>query len=176
VTFMALRPGRTVHRIERPYTRVSQKNPRKSYVKGVPFPKIHQFEMGNKNGNFDAVLYLVAKESKQIRHNALEAARVVAHKFLEKKLGAENYFMKILKYPHHVIREKPIATGAGADRYSQGMRLAFGKPAGVAVQVFAGEKLAMIKTKKESVKIAKEALKKFGLKIPTPISIVVEAN
>jgi len=171
---MALRPGRTMHRIERPYTRVSQRNPRKSYVKGVPFPKIHQFEMGNKNGEFDTTLYLVVKNSMQIRHNALEAARIVAHKFLEKKVGHDNYFMKILKYPHHVIREKPIATGAGADRYSQGMRLAFGRPVGVAVQAFAGDKLVMIRTKKEFVPIAKQALKKFGLKIPNKFSIVVE--
>ena len=124
---MALRPGRTVRKIERPYTRVSKKVPRKSYVVGVPFPKIHIFEMGNKEGDFDVTLYLIAKNAVQIRHNAMEAARIVAHKFLEKKIGTSNYFMKILVYPHHVLREKSIATGAGADRFSQGMTLSFGR-------------------------------------------------
>jgi len=171
---MALRPGRTVSRLERPYTRVSQKNPRKSYVVGVPMPKIHQFRMGNPNVDADVTLYLVAKDLGQIRHNALEAARVVAHHFLEKKIGAQNYCMVILRYPHHVLREKPIATGAGADRYSQGMRLAFGRPAGVALQVRKeNTPIVMIKTKKEFLNIAKQALMKFRYKLPLRCSIEV---
>ncbi len=171
---MALRPGRTVRKIERPYTRVSKKVPRKSYVVGVPFPKIHIFEMGNKEGNFDVTLYLIAKNAVQIRHNAMEAARIVAHKFLEKKIGTSNYFMKILVYPHHVLREKSIATGAGADRFSQGMRLSFGRPTGTAVQVRKGQKIVALKVAKQNIEIAKKALKKFGLKLPTPIRIEIE--
>jgi len=171
---MALRPGRTVRRLERPYTRVSQKNPRKSYVVGVPMPKIHQFRMGNPNVDANVTLYLLARDLVQIRHNALEAARIVAHQFLEKKIGTQNYYMVILRYPHHVIREKPIATGAGADRYSQGMRLAFGRPAGVALQIRKrGLPIVMIKTKKEFLEVAKQALKKFRYKIPTRCSIEV---
>ena len=171
---MALRPGRTMRRIERPYTRVSRKNPRKSYVVGVPGLRIHQFEMGNREGNFNLALYLVSKKAVQIRHNALEAARIVAHKFLQKKIGESNYFFKILVYPHHVLREKPIATGAGADRFSQGMRRAFGKPVGTAAQVDEGQRIAMVKLNKEHLKFGKEALKKFGSKIPTPVRIEIE--
>lgn len=171
---MGLRPGRTMRKPERPYTRISKRVPRKSYVVGVPYPKLHQFEMGNKEGEFERVLYLIAKDSVQIRHNALEAGRVVAHKFLEKKLGSSNYFMKILVYPHQVIREKPIATGAGADRYSRGMAQAFGKPVGKAVIARSGQKLVEIRVNRENVEVAKHALKKFGSKIPTGIQIVVE--
>ena len=170
---MGLRPGRTVRQIERPYTRVSKRKPRESYVVGVPVPKLHQFEMGNRLGEYDTVMYLVAKNAVQIRHNALEAARIVSGKFLEKTLGT-NYFFKILLYPHHVIREKPIATGAGADRYSQGMRLSFGQPTGTAVQLDKGQKLVLLRINKNNLEIGKKALKKFGLKIPTPIRIVVE--
>ncbi|MEM5834447.1 MAG: 50S ribosomal protein L16 [Candidatus Aenigmatarchaeota archaeon] len=169
---MALRPGRTMRRIERPYTRISKKVPRKSYVVGVPYPKTHQFEMGTRK-EYDLTLYLVAKNSVQIRDNALEAARVVAHKFLEKNLGS-NYFFKILLYPHHVLREKPIATGAGADRYSRGMRLAFGKPVGTAVQVKEGQRIMMLKLDKENLEVGKKALKKAGLKISTPVRVEVE--
>lgn len=171
---MPLRPGRTMRRIERPYTRVSMKVPRKSYVAGAPFPKTHQFEMGNKDGEFDLTLYLCAKKAVQIRDNALEAARVIAHKFLESKLGSSNYFLKILVFPHHVIREKPIAQGAGADRYSQGMRLAFGRPVNRAVQTKEGKRLFMLKIKKENLEIGKKALKKAGLKLPTPVKIEIE--
>ena len=170
---MALRPGRTTRKMEKPYTRVSKKAPRKSYVVGVPVPKIHQFEMGNRTGEYDTALYLVAKQSVQIRHNALEAARVVTTKFLEKMLGT-NYFLKILLFPHHVIREKPIATGAGADRYSQGMRLSFGQPAGTAVQIKEGQRLIVLRIKKENLEVGKKALKKAGLKISTPVRIEVE--
>lgn len=167
---MGLRPGRTVSKIERPYTRQSKKVPRKSYVVGVPFPKIHQFEMGTR-GIYDKIFFLVCRNSVQIRHNALEAARIVAAKYLEKTLGT-NFFFKILKYPHHVLREKPIATGAGADRYSQGMRQSFGVPSGVAVRIFQGENLMMLKVAKGNEVIAKTALKKAGLKIPSPIRVV----
>lgn len=170
---MALRPGRTVRRIERPYTRVSKKVPRKSYVVGVPFPKTHQFEMGNSQGEFNTFLYLVAKNSVQIRDQALEAGRVVANKFLESKIGSSNYFMKILTVPHHVLREKPIATGAGADRYSQGMRLSFGKPVGLALQVKEGQKLVELRINKENLEVAKAALKKFGSKLSTPTRIEI---
>lgn len=171
---MPLRPGRTVRRIERPYTRVSKKVPRKSYVAGAPFPKTHQFEMGNREGEFDLTLYLVVKNPAQIRDNALEASRIVAHKFLESRLGSANYLMKILVFPHHVIREKPIAQGAGADRYSQGMRLAFGRPANRAVQAREGQRLFMLKLKRENLETGKKALKKAGLKLPTPTRIEVE--
>ena len=170
---MALRPGRTVRKKERSYTRISKKVPRKSYVVGVPGLRLRQFEMGNKEGEFDTVLYLLAKRGVQIRDNALEAARIVSNKFLEKKLGKSNYFLKILTYPFHVIREKPIATGAGADRYSRGMKLAFGKPKGRAVQTKPGQKLVELRLKKENIEIGRKALKKFGAKIPTPIKIIV---
>ncbi|MEM7825995.1 MAG: 50S ribosomal protein L16 [Candidatus Aenigmatarchaeota archaeon] len=169
---MALRPGRTMRKIERPYTRVSKKVPRKSYVVGVPYPKTHQFEMGIK-GDYDLTLYLVPKNEVQIRDNALEAARVVAHKFLEKRLGS-NYFFKILVYPHHVLREKPIATGAGADRYSRGMKLAFGKPVGTAVQCKKGERIMMLKINKQNLETGKQALRKAGLKISAPVRIEIE--
>lgn len=168
---MGLRPGRTIRRVERPYTRVSKRVPRKSYVVGVPFPKTHQFEMGNLKGDFDTVLYIVAKNPVQIRDQSLEAARIVSHRFLESKVGASSYFMKILLYPYHVIREKPIATGAGADRYSEGMRLSFGKPAGTAIQIKANQRLIELRINKENLEIAKLALRKFGLKISTPTKI-----
>jgi len=169
---MPIRPGRTTRQIERPYTRQSRRNPRKSYVVGVPFPKTHQFEMGTK-GNYDTTLYGIAKQHVQIRDNALEAGRIVATKFLEKTVGT-NFFMKIMLFPHHVIREHSIAQGAGADRFSQGMRHNFGHPIGTAVQIKEGQKLVMVKVNKENYEIAKKALKKISLKISTPMQIVAE--
>lgn len=168
---MALRPGRTVRKMERPYTRISKHVPRKSYVVGVPQPKLHQFEMGTR-GEYPLTLFLIAEQSIQIRDNALEASRVVINKFLEKELGT-NYFLKILVYPHHVLRQKSIAMGAGADRYSQGMRQSFGSPSGKAVQIKVGQKVIMLQVNKEHLETAKQALKRAGLKLSTPTRIKV---
>lgn len=170
---MPLRPGRTTRKIERPYTRVSKRVPRKSYVVGVPHPRIHVFEMGKKEGNYDRVLHLISKRHVQIRDNALEASRIVAHKFLEKKLG-DSFFLKVLVYPHHVLREKPIAMGAGADRYSQGMRMSFGVPKGLAVQVKEGQRIMTLCVNDENLDIGKKTLKRAGLKLPTPVIIEVK--
>jgi len=169
---MPLRPGRTTRKIERPYTRQSKKVPRKSYVVGVPFPKTHQFEMGTK-GEYDVTIWGVAKDAVQIRDNALEASRIVATKFLETKLGT-NFFFKILLFPHHVIREHAIAQGAGADRFSQGMRRNFGRPQTTAVQVRKGQKILMLKVNSSNLELAKKAMKKASLKMPTPLRIEVE--
>jgi len=129
--------------------------------------------MGDRKGSYDTALYLVARQSVQIRDNALEAARIVSTKFLETKLGT-NFFMKILIYPYQVIREHSIAQGAGADRFSQGMRRNFGHPVGTAAIVKKGQKIFMIRVAKQNVELAKTALKKAGLKISTPTRIVEE--
>lgn len=171
---MALRPGRTLRKIERPYTRVSAKVPRKSYVAGVPQIKLHQFEMGTKNKEFELTIYLVGERAVQMREQAVEAARIVGQKFLETKVGIDNYFMKVLAYPHQVIREKPIATGAGADRYSRGMSLSFGKPVTSAIRTKKNERLFMLKINKIHLDLAKKGLKKISLKLPTPSRVVIE--
>lgn len=169
---MALRPGRVSRTVKRAYTRVSKSVPRKSYVVGVPFTKIHQFEMGTK-GNYDTTLYLISNRKVQIRDNALEAARIVSTSFLEKNVGTE-FFMKFLVYPHNVIREHSIAQGAGADRFSQGMRANFGNPVGKGAHIRENQRLIMIKLNKDNLDIGKAALKRASSKIPTPCRIEIE--
>lgn len=172
---MALRPGRSYRKLERPYTRQSRRVPKKGYVKGVPKPKITEFELGTK-GEYDNALFLVAERSVQIRHNALEASRIAAVQELEKNIGkGAAFFIKIRVYPHHVLRENALATGAGADRFQQGMRMSFGKPIGTAAQVRSGQKIIEVRVNKQSLDIAKRALKKAGYKLPTPTRTAVES-
>ncbi|MEM0324984.1 MAG: 50S ribosomal protein L16 [Candidatus Aenigmatarchaeota archaeon] len=170
---MALRPGRCFRRIERPYTRISYKVKSKNYIPGAPPAKVRQYEMGNKDLTDYIELKLIAKEDVQVRDNALEAARVICNKFLERKVGNSNYYLKIIKYPHHVLREHPIAMGAGADRYSQGMRLAFGRPIGRAVQLFKGEAIILLRIKKEFLNLGKKALEIAASKLPKGYRIEV---
>ncbi len=169
----SLRPGRCYVDVKnKPYTRISTRRPRKSYVKGVPTSKIHQFEVGNIKGDFPLAYHLVSKENVQIRSNSLEAARVIATKYLTKKLGESGFFLKILVYPHHVLRENSMATGAGADRFSQGMRRSFGRPIGQAAIVSEGQRLITVKVPANAADTVKEALRRAGTKLPASCSVV----
>lgn len=169
---MGLRPARCYKKLERPNTRVSKRKPRRSYVKGVPDPKIHRFEMGNVKKKFSSSAVLVSSDAVQIRHNALEAARVAANKAMS-EVGTDNYFLKILIYPHHVMRENPLATGAGADRFQTGMRKSFGKPIGLAARVKRNQSLIKIMVDSSKKSAAKRALKVASSKIPARCKIVI---
>lgn len=169
---MGLRPAKCYRKIERPYTRQSKRKPKLSYVKGAPSIKIRKFELGNPKKQFPLRYGLFVKEDVQIRHNALEAVRVALNKVLEKNLGKENYFAKILVYPHHVLRENVLATGAGADRFQTGMRLAFGKVIGTAAQVKQGQQIVEVRANKGAEDVVKKALKVASSKVPVPCRIM----
>ena len=164
---MPMKPARCyTHFSGPPYTR-------KEYIPGVPPPKISKFEMGNIKGEYDYVLELVVLEAGQIRHNALEAARVMAHKYMSTTVGENNYFLKVRVYPHHVLREHKMMAFAGADRLQEGMRHAFGKPVGTAARVYPGQAVMEIRVKKEHIEHAKEALRRGGSKLPLPTRIII---
>ncbi|MHC1631199.1 MAG: 50S ribosomal protein L16 [Methanotrichaceae archaeon] len=164
---MARKPASMYRRRERPYTR-------KKYMGGVPGSKVVHYDMGNLNTEFPVTLTLVVKEPCQIRHIALESARIAANRYLMKYVGRVNYHFKLRVYPHHVLRENKQATGAGADRVSSGMRHAFGKAVGTAARVSAGQKVFTVSTTPQNAIHAKAALKGAGHKLPTPIQIVVD--
>ncbi len=171
---MALRPGRCYTRPHRAYTRQSIKVPKKGYVKGVPRAKITEYELGKK-GKYDKSVFLISGSDIQIRHNALESARVIVVQTIEKNLSrGGSYFFKIRVFPHQVIRENPLATGAGADRFQQGMRMSFGKPIGTAAKVKKNQKLMEIQVNNADVGAAKSALNKARYKLPGQCKVVFE--
>ena len=164
---MVRKPGRMYREVKgKAYTR-------KEYMGGIPNPRIVQFEMGNPDAEFPLTLRLVAEETCQVRHNALESARIAANRFIAKRAG-QQYHLKIKPYPHHVLRENKVAVGAGADRISDGMRAAFGTPVGTAARVSAGQTVMFIRTTEANLEAAKTALRKAAYKLPTPCRIVVE--
>jgi len=161
--------------LERPYTRKS-KYRAKQYVRASPNNKIVRFDMGNPKKEFGYIVELRTKEPIQIRHNALESARQTSNRVLEKQIGKTDYHMKIRKYPHHILRENPLASGAGADRMSTGMKKSFGKPIGVAAQFKPGQAIMSVKVNKNHVLTAKEAMRKAKNKMPCACSIsIIEA-
>ncbi|MEK6808784.1 MAG: 50S ribosomal protein L16, partial [Nanoarchaeota archaeon] len=103
-------------RIERPYTRVS-KFREKSFIRTTPQIKVVMFDMGNPKKEFEYTLNLHSNALLQIRDNAIESARETANRLLEKTIGLNSYHLKVRIYPFHILRENPLATGAGADRF-----------------------------------------------------------
>jgi len=150
-----------------PYVRVE-------YIAGPPMPKITKFVMGNPRRRFQYRLMLISPEPVQIRHNALEAARIAVNKVLNDEVGGENYLLWIKPYPHVILRENKMIATAGADRLQEGMRRAFGKPIGRAARVSGGEPIIEVYTDREFLDAAKKALKVGGSKLPIPIKIEVQ--
>lgn len=146
---------------------------RKKYIRGSPASKIVKFTMGNPSGKYKYQARLIAEREVQIRHNALEAARIASNRVLSEKLG-NNYHLKILPYPHVVLRENKMIFGAHADRLQDGMRNAFGKAIGLAARVKNGQSLIIANINKDGIEAASIALKRGSAKLPTPCRVVVK--
>ena len=146
---------------------------RREYTGGIPQSTLLQFETGTPQKEFPVTLLLVTNERCQVRSQALEAGRIAANRHLEKHVGKNNFFFKVRCVPHHILRENKQATGAGADRVSQGMRRAFGTNVGTAARVMQDQPVFELRTNAEFGKRCKEALRKAGMKMPAPCRIEV---
>jgi large subunit ribosomal protein L10e len=157
------------------YRNVKQRSfTRKKYMGGVPRSQVIHYDMGNRTATFPISLSLLADERCQIRHTALEAARITANKSMTAAAGREGFYMKLRPYPHEVLRENKQATGAGADRVSSGMRGSYGKNVSTAARISKGQKVFTISVEKKHFIAAKDALRKAGHKLPTPTRIIVD--
>lgn len=146
---------------------------RKEYTGGIPQSTLLTFETGTPQRDFPVTMLLVANERAQIRSQAIEAARIAGNRHLEKHVGKNNFYFKVRVVPHHIIRENKQATGAGADRVSQGMRRAFGTNVGQAARVYQDQAVFELRTTKEFARRGKEALRKSGMKLPSPCRVEV---
>lgn len=172
---MSLRPARVYREHPgQPYTRQSRKKENDNYIAGAPGPKINIFEMGNKQGDFDKRVSLQVEKECAIRCNALEAARVAANSYLKKQLELENYHLKVKVYTHHVLRYRPQAEVAQADRFYSGMRKPFGRPIGRAALVDEGQEVIIVRTDEKSLDHAQKASKRAGMKLPVSFRVVTE--
>jgi len=150
-----------------PYTRGK-------YIHGSPPPRISKFTMGDTRASYEYKVSLVAQAPIQIRHNALEAARIAANKVLLDKLGETGYVVRLRPYPHIVLRENRMIATAGADRLQEGMRRAFGKPVGRAARVRAGQAILDLYVNQPHVDLAKEALRVSSSKLAAVCKVTVE--
>jgi large subunit ribosomal protein L10e len=148
-----------------PYTR-------KEFIKGKPQPKIAKFQ-GGKRGEYDFCVQLCSNEKVQIRHMAIESARLAANKTVEQTTGETGYFSVLRVYPHILLRENKMIATAGADRLQEGMRRAFGKAVSLAARVKQGQCIMEVHVKKEHLDVAKKALTGACVKLPITPSIKV---
>jgi large subunit ribosomal protein L10e len=165
---MPQKPARCyTHQQKPPYTR-------KEYIHGVPPPKITKFVMGNTKLSAEVVVTLRSMERGIVRHNALEAARVMVYKFLSTEVGEQNFLLIIKKYPHQVLREHKMMAFAGADRLQEGMRRAFGKPVGLAAVIESLDEIIEIRGLAQHTELLKEGLRRAASKLPIKCSIEIK--
>ncbi len=165
-------------RLERPYTRFS-KYKGKGYVKARPGKKVIKYDMGDlkpTKEKFPVIAKVISKDSLQVRANAIEACRVQVLRILEQGLGKTGFYFRIRMVPHHVLRENPLAAGAGADRLSTGMKHSFGKPIGTAAQIKKGKVLMEVWAPEGKEGIVREALESGIKKLPLKGTIIVESS
>ena len=165
---MGKRPGHCYRKADRPPF------VRRRYIHRQAASRIVSFDMGNTKEEFEAELSLVGLERCQIRHQALEAARIASNRHMTKIAGRKNYHLRIRVKPYHYLRENKMIAGAGADRVQDGMRKAYGKVIGVAARVKPNQSPITIRVNRDHIKTAMKALKKAAPKMPTPCNIVFD--
>jgi len=162
-------------RIERPYTRTS-KFRKKAYIRARPNSKVVRYHMGDQVTPFDTTILLRSKVNIQIRDAAMESARQTSNRHLQKYIGKTGWRAILRAFPHHILRENPLAAGAGADRMSTGMKRSFGKTVGIAAQVKKGQAIYQIDCPKKDLIFAKEAIIKASKKLPCSCIVEVIDN
>lgn len=172
---------------DRPYTYISKRNDKTKNLRTNCRFKVYQ--TGNKKLQKDyyGKISLYVTEDLQIFEKLLETTRLLLltkmNKTTKKKLSRNEFFFKYYKYTHQVLRLKTVVSaqkGISVDRISKGMKLAFGKPEGLAVRTrhvkIPEAFIELFLSKKyydKYLRQFKEDLKKVALKTPLRKKLVV---
>lgn len=147
---------------------------RQEYIRSVPQSKITKLTIGDPKLNFEFAVSLIASQNSIISSNALEAVRITINRALTKTIGQGSFVIKVVTYPHLILREHKFMGFAGADRISQGMGKAFGKPTGRAARVKNEQKIVTVSVNQTGIDATKRALKRASKKLPTKYKINIE--
>ena len=134
--------------------------------------------MGNipafEQGKFPIIINLISLQQVQLRDNAIEAARQSIHKDLETNFLGQYYFA-VKVYPHHILRENKMLTGAGADRMQTGMTQSFGTAIGRAALIKKNQSIFLIAVNSEkALQVTRDAIAKIKAKLPCTTRTIVE--
>ena len=168
-----LRKANCYRTVKRAYTRKS-KFKKKGYIKAVPNSRVVRYQMGDSKREFPKKVKLISKNTFQLRHNAIESCRLIVNRNLNEKLGTKGYFFQLNIFPHHVLRENKMLSGAHADRLQTGMKHAFGKTVGTAAQIKKGKTIFTVHVEEKDINIAKTSLKKAMPRMPGTAEIVIQ--
>ena len=148
------------------YTRIE-------YIHSKPPPRVTRFTLGDTRLDYDNRVNMVAPHSVELSGKSLEAARVTANKVLGIEAG-QPFLLKVVTYPHEVVRAHRFMGFAGADRLSQGMRRSFGRANEKAAEVSAGQPILSVFCMESGIENAKTALTRASKKLPIPCRIEIE--
>ena len=140
---------------------------RREYIAGKPQIKIARFSSGQAKNDYDYKIELLATAKIQLRHNALESARLAANKTMA-KAGDMSFFSTLKVYPHVILRENKMIATAGADRLQEGMRRAFGKATGLAARIRPGQPIFEAYVTAANLNLAKDGFKVASSKLGCP--------
>ncbi len=101
---------------------------------------------------------------------------MAANRLLERELELKNYILKVVPYPHRIVRKNKRINVPQADRFQEGMRLAYGRPVGTAAVVGRGDTLMIAEVDVDGIEVAKEALTRACNKLPASCRIIVNEN
>ena len=160
----------------RPFQHKRSSNHRREYARGGAQSKIVRFWGGSKETpweDFDLVVGLKVKNQSQISSNTLEAIRITINGVLTRKLGRQNYRLRIRPKPFQKYRENRMLAFAGADRVQSGMRNSFGRSTGVCARVKAGQIIVDVGTSLRDLPLVRDRLRVANMKISSPCQTVV---
>jgi len=162
----------------RPFQYKRSSNRRREYARGGAQSKIVRYWGGNKEmpwEDWELVVGLKVNNQIQISSNALEAIRITINGVLQRKLGRQNYRLRIRPKPFQKYRENRMLAFAGADRVQSGMRNSFGRSTGVCARVRAGQIIVDIGTHIRNLALVRDRLRVAGMKISGSCQIVIIA-
>jgi large subunit ribosomal protein L10e len=160
----------------RPFQYKRSSNRRREYARGGSQSKIQRYWGGNTNvawEDWELVVGLKTNNQVQISSNTLEAIRVTINGVLQRKLGRQNYRLRIRPKPFQKYRENRMLAFAGADRVQSGMRNSFGRSTGVCARIKAGQIVADVGCYLRNLSLIRDRLRVASMKISGSCQIVV---
>jgi large subunit ribosomal protein L10e len=162
-------------RNKRSYTYIKSKQGKSKT--GLSQTRILSFRQGTLKSNKYFTVKLITTKKVRLTETCIESLRVSINRKLGNNLGRSQYVLIINKYPHQILRHHRLASGAGADRVSQGMRLAFGHPLIRAINFKENSVvLQVIITNPNNLQYVKKYLKDSSKKSPIKMKVYADSE
>ena len=123
--------------------------------------------------DWELVIGLKVNSQIQISSNTLEAIRITVNGVLQRKIGNQNYRLRVRPKPFQKYRENRMLAFAGADRVQSGMRNSFGRSTGVCARVRAGQIVLEVGAYLRDLPLVRDRLRVARMKISSSCQTVI---